>query len=1327
MRRKFFVLLIIVYSMIGDAISQSGITAWPDESQVSFIYSQPSEEFDIDCAPPLGFDLDITYTFDLVGNQNKFRFWLYRKDGSSWTEIYEWTHYRNPYGISSGTRETQTSISLLSYPGMVKYKVAGRVDNGVIGGAPINSDDYEEYEFTVITPDIPTNINLANSTLINNQYYEVCSSNPIRFTYDNCLWVHNYKIERVDQNFQSLSPVDIVTTNTYTGNGGSSFTIPGNVYNFQAGEYYKIIVQIGAPSSTETFLVHYKQNYDINTNLSDLTICSNENQVITASGWTGAYTWSPSTYLSSSSGSQVTLNNPLVSQIITVTNANGESCVTPAEIDVTVKYAPSIDISNNPTEICDSETPVQFNSFALPAGGAGSWSGGCAITSAGVFDPVANGCNVAGYQTYDYGFNNITYTYTTAEGCSNSESFAVTYHKASELNLTTSPTCAGLATGSAAVNPTGNTPFSTPQWTLPPGNGSQPNAVFSNGNKNVDGIFGGNGEVSVIDSDGCLNSESFVIAEPPPVIINTPVVTDAPCSNGSFTNQFGSVDFSWSGGTPPYTISLDGGGFFMPNGTNSHNGASFEAGTHTFQVKDANGCITPLNIPYTFNVGAVTNFEFTNGFPNANPAQCRGIQNGSIEVSVDVSGGNTPYQIVYQRGSSPTSPSNNTSHTFSGLARNTNHLINVTEQTNGCSLFAGPLSIGNATPNPFTVEFNPVTAPSCAGVNNGALTATPTGGQGPYQYQWNTGSSTQTITGLFDGLYRVTVTETTGPNAGCKVRKGYVFDVAANDQWPQKSNGEYTERGEQVITDDANNVYVLGTFVHRTTLLETNLHYAPGATGYFIAKYSECGELLWVSYPQLASGSTNSTNFTTIDLVLQGGMLYAFLHTETTNYDDIDILVEPASSSGTITGPSGTNYTVVLELDPSDGGFSAAEFIDELNYSTNDRYRDVESVGSDFYLAGRKSDVAEIHEYQFGGGISVMVYNQANGSNVFEDIEYDAETATWFAVGNTTNSLDFGNSVVLNAGGPTRGFILKLTNNFTPNQVRLTCEEGCTAVALEIGAQDNSSAVWVAGMLEDPLLNNMYIRATNSNLVVQWNSSFDEVPGITSAEAVDLVLDENNHLIATGNFMGNVARISANGSGIQTIGDGVNSDLWFGSFIPNTGQCEWLLSAKSQEEATAVALATNNLGSNFAVGSFRNEIDFYSSSEPNLEHLNPGNEAMFTIRFGAPNGNPSGFYKQENKEDMTSESPMLEEKITQEPNFSLYPNPARDQFTLVWTPTDGMAEMQVFDIRGNLVEQRSLDGQQGIEEWNISNLSAGTYIVTIRLNEKTWQERLVKY
>jgi len=51
--------------------------------------------------------------------------------------------------------------------------------------------------------------------------------------------------------------------------------------------------------------------------------------------------------------------------------------------------------------------------------------------------------------------------------------------------------------------------------------------------------------------------------------------------------------------------------------------------------------------------------------------------------------------------------------------------------------------------------------PSCAGLNDGSITARPTSGTGPFTFQWSSGALDSTATGLAPGFYTVTITDAT--------------------------------------------------------------------------------------------------------------------------------------------------------------------------------------------------------------------------------------------------------------------------------------------------------------------------------------------------------------------------------------------------------------------------------------------------------------------------------------------------------------------------------------------------------------------------------------
>jgi gliding motility-associated-like protein len=115
-------------------------------------------------------------------------------------------------------------------------------------------------------------------------------------------------------------------------------------------------------------------------------------------------------------------------------------------------------------------------------------------------------------------------------------------------------------------------------------------------------------------------------------------------------------------------------------------------------------------------------------------------------LGVQASGGSPNYAYIWSNGATNA----NLTGLFAGTYRAT-----VTDQ-NGCTQSLEQvvnLPIGNIS----------VTISSqnnrCAGQGNGSISAQTTGGTAPYTYQWSTGSSSSSLTGLSAGSYILTVTD----------------------------------------------------------------------------------------------------------------------------------------------------------------------------------------------------------------------------------------------------------------------------------------------------------------------------------------------------------------------------------------------------------------------------------------------------------------------------------------------------------------------------------------------------------------------------------------
>src|SRR5262249_52093459 len=139
-------------------------------------------------------------------------------------------------------------------------------------------------------------------------------------------------------------------------------------------------------------------------------------------------------------------------------------------------------------------------------------------------------------------------------------------------------------------------------------------------------LAAGSHAITVKDANGCTFSTNATVNNNggPAAVVVTPTAASCGASNGTIT--IGAV----TGGTAPYTFSLDGSAF---TSTLVYN--NLGAGAHAITVKDVNGC--------TFSTNATIN---NNSGPTAvvvtpTAASC-GATSGTITIGA-VTGGIAPY------------------------------------------------------------------------------------------------------------------------------------------------------------------------------------------------------------------------------------------------------------------------------------------------------------------------------------------------------------------------------------------------------------------------------------------------------------------------------------------------------------------------------------------------------------------------------------------------------------------------------------------------------------------------------------------------------------
>jgi uncharacterized protein (DUF2141 family) len=171
------------------------------------------------------------------------------------------------------------------------------------------------------------------------------------------------------------------------------------------------------------------------------------------------------------------------------------------------------------------------------------------------------------------------------------------------------------------------------------------------------------------------------------------------------------------------------------------------AGTYSVIVVNGSNCtgVATVNVSQPTQLQALTTSQASSSCINCN---------GSIVSTVF--GGTTPYTYIWM-------PGNYTTATVTGVCPGTYSL--VVSDANGCSTLSTATITGPQGPS-FGVSATPANNQNC---NNGTATATPTN-MGNYTYSWSTNptQTTQTATGLTQGIYTVCVTDVNGCSS-CQV------------------------------------------------------------------------------------------------------------------------------------------------------------------------------------------------------------------------------------------------------------------------------------------------------------------------------------------------------------------------------------------------------------------------------------------------------------------------------------------------------------------------------------------------------------------------------
>lgn len=377
--------------------------------------------------------------------------------------------------------------------------------------------------------------------------------------------------------------------------------------NLSANTYTCTVTDVSGCFATQT--VSITQPNAMAATLTTTNVSCNNGSDGSASlavtGGTGAYSyaWSPA------GGNNANANNlPAGNYTGTITDANG--CTLLQNIAITQPPAITASISGT-----DASCFGMTNATAAVVANGGTGLLSYAWTPSGGNNANAN--NLAA--------GNYTCTITDANGCTQTQSLALTQPPAISITTTSTDAHCNLSDGSAIASANGGTGSFSYSW-LPSGSG----ATISN-------IAAGSYTTIVTDQNGCSDSAVVAINTLPGVNASLATATNISC----FGASDGSISINAVNGNPAYTYS------WTPNVSTSSVANALPAGNYQVVVADADGCTS------TVTVNLVQPAQLLAGLTTVAQSICPGQ---SLQLTATPSGGTAAYSVTWNPGNLPGNP-----------------------------------------------------------------------------------------------------------------------------------------------------------------------------------------------------------------------------------------------------------------------------------------------------------------------------------------------------------------------------------------------------------------------------------------------------------------------------------------------------------------------------------------------------------------------------------------------------------------------------------------------------------------------------------------------
>ena len=495
-----------------------------------------------------------------------------------------------------------------------------------------------------------------------------------------------------------------IYTTVHGANGPVSYLwspggqITQNITNLTAGTYTVTVTDTNSCSSTKSFVVNQPTGLNISfTSVTEKCNQANGSAIVAVTGGT-----SPYSYQWNNGNTTNNIIN-LTSGYYTITITDGNLCTKRDSVFIGHTNGPSISNFSHNLIKChnDSSGSLTVNVTGGTPFYNYQWSG----------FPLVNNATLQNIPAGVY-----TVTVTDANGCTVNATDSLQNPPLMSISHTLTNASCNLNNGIAQINVSGGASPYIYNWS---------NGVT--GATLLDTLANSFYTITITDALGCIKTDTFTIQRTPATFIQLTSLNYVTC----FGLSNGSITITPSGGDGNYTYQ------WSYNNIQTQNLNNIPAGSYDITVTDGTGC------SYTMPDIQVSQPDTLIAQVTTSPTGCTS-PTGS--ATANQTGGIQPYTYLWS--------TNATSQTINGLS---SQIITVTiTDNNGCTATNSGIISALSAP---VVNISGTQNINCFGGTNGFINTTVTGGNQPYNYLWNNGSTTSNINNLSAGTYTLTVTD----------------------------------------------------------------------------------------------------------------------------------------------------------------------------------------------------------------------------------------------------------------------------------------------------------------------------------------------------------------------------------------------------------------------------------------------------------------------------------------------------------------------------------------------------------------------------------------